>query len=665
VAIGGFVALIAGPWIAASFAGTQPIAFVKTPVGVSQPSGHDIARSILAGKYVDGMHVFTADLDGSIKNARSISEGFACATDPAFSFDGARLLFAGKRTPEDRFGVWELPMGGPQPQLVVNCSADCISPSYMPDGRIVYASLASQEYEEHGGEYSFSLYSTAQDGEPTHLTFNPSSDFDPQVLPDGRILYSSWQHVGNNHWPRGIVGLMLVNSDGTGVYPLTGFQSGMWLKRANRAMGSDRIVFVQSDRLADFGAGALAATSLNDAAAAYETLVPAERFQVSGVAPLPDGKLLLSARPTDKSRPTFGLYLYEDGAVRLLYDDPDNHLLAPAVGGNTKRPEILISTVVPDTPFGYLAVLDCYEIDQAEREHLRKGSVASVRVIEGIPLRHSGADGPTFFSAPGREDEPQIHANSATGYIPARILGEVPPAEDGSVYLKVPADRPLRLQLLDREGFAIVDERSWFWVRPNERRVCIGCHESRELAPRNAVPQAVRRVPTDLTDATGWQTVSFRKAIQPILSSTCAVSGCHVPPNPTAGMNLTADLLNDGKDAALADRFGPAYANLLVRQENKPAAVGGRRVHPGDARRSPMLWMLYGRALAAQYKPAPFDTPMVSAHPGPMLPGAQLELIRKWIDLGALYDADPHLGAWPYTIPQPGTIVMEKKPDGE
>jgi hypothetical protein len=31
---------------------------------------------------------------------------------------------------------------------------------------------------------------------------------------------------------------------------------------------------------------------------------------------------------------------------------------------------------------------------------------------------------------------------------------------------------------------------------------------------------------------------------------------------------------------------------------------------------------------------------MISAHPGPMLPDAQLELIRKWIDLGAQFDDD-------------------------
>jgi hypothetical protein len=117
-----------------------------------------------------------------------------------------------------------------------------------------------------------------------------------------------------------------------------------------------------------------------------------------------------------------------------------------------------------------------------------------------------------------------------------------------------------------------------------------------------------------------------------------------------AGMNLKTDQMNGDKDAVLADRFGPAYANLLMRQESKPFGVGGRWIHPGDSRCSPLLWMLYGRALGPQYDPAPFEGPMHVSHPGPMLPEKDLELIRKWIDLGAIYDDQVSVGAWPYEI---------------
>jgi hypothetical protein len=128
-------------------------------------------------------------------------------------------------------------------------------------------------------------------------------------------------------------------------------------------------------------------------------------------------------------------------------------------------------------------------------------------------------------------------------------------------------------------------------------------------------------------------------------------------------MNLTPGHLNGTRNAPLADRFGPAYANLLARREDKPMSVGGRRIHPGDSRSSPLLWMLYGRALAKQYAPAPFERPMLEAHPGPMLPAAQLELFRTWVDLGAPYDEVAAPGNWPHEIPVVETTVMERKPD--
>jgi len=428
------------------------------------------------------------------------------------------------------------------------------------------------------------------------------------------------------------------------------------------------MAFIQADRFSEFGSGALVATDLNDAFSDYDSLLDGDRWQVSGVAALPEGGLIVSARPADRSEATFGLYLWDAGEMRLLYDDPQQHELAPAVGGKRPRPEQYISTVVPDTPFGYVAILNCYETDRSDQHPLRKGSIGSVRVIEGVPVRMDrsrNVAAPEFLTVAGREEEPLVRPNSATGYIPARILGEVPPAADGSVSLKVPADRPLRIQLVDRDGFSIIDERAWFWVRPNERRVCIGCHENRELAPANVAPLAVRREPTDLTNPSAWETVTFRKDIQPILTVNCAVSDCHIPPTPTAGMNLTADQLNGSKDAVLADRFGPAYANLLARQDGKPFAIGGRRVHPGDARSSPMLWMLYGRALAPQYEPARFERPMLSAHPGPMLPESYLQLIRKWVDLGAQYDEASPPGPWPYAIPPVDPVVSERKSDAK
>ena len=244
------------------------------------------------------------------------------------------------------------------------------------------------------------------------------------MLPDGRLAYSAWQHVGNHFWPRGIVSLMLVNADGTGGFPLTGNHRGEWLKRGAAPFGDQRLAFIQTQTGDAFGAGALMATSLDDAFSPYTNLLAAETHLVEGVAPLPDGRLLVSARPVDGSRPTFGLYvLDEHGALSLLYDDPMFHELSPTLGGIRPKPDQRISTVAEGTPHGYLLVLDCLATDRPQATGLRRDDVRSVRLIEGLPLQNDDDTKPAFASVKGREDEPPVHPGSATGRIPARIPG--------------------------------------------------------------------------------------------------------------------------------------------------------------------------------------------------------------------------------------------------
>jgi hypothetical protein len=37
-------------------------------------------------------------------------------------------------------------------------------------------------------------------------------------------------------------------------------------------------------------------------------------------------------------------------------------------------------------------------------------------------------------------------------------------------------------------GQVILAERNWFWMRPAEQRICVGCHLGPERAPENKVP---------------------------------------------------------------------------------------------------------------------------------------------------------------------------------
>ncbi len=63
-----------------------------------------------------------------------------------------------------------------------------------------------------------------------------------------------------------------------------------------------------------------------------------------------------------------------------------------------------------------------------------------------------------------------------------QVLGAAPVETDGSFYITVPADHPIRFELLGARGNVIHAQRSWIWVRPGEDRGCLGCHENKVRA---------------------------------------------------------------------------------------------------------------------------------------------------------------------------------------
>ncbi len=76
------------------------------------------------------------------------------------------------------------------------------------------------------------------------------------------------------------------------------------------------------------------------------------------------------------------------------------------------------------------------------------------------------------------------------------ILGNAPVEKDGSFYVTVPADTPIRFALLDAHGAVIREQKSWIWARPGEDRGCLGCHENPALAPENHWPLTLQRFDT-------------------------------------------------------------------------------------------------------------------------------------------------------------------------
>ena len=153
-----------------------------------------------------------------------------------------------------------------------------------------------------------------------------------------------------------------------------------------------------------------------------------------------------------------------DKSLIKLYDNPDYHSLEPVLAKAFNRPRKLPDEVNPKESTG---LLFCQDINVIAQEYDSiSTSTANATKVEILGIENS--------------------------------LGIVPVEEDGSFYLKIIADTPFRLQTLDDNDQLVQGPSAWYWVRPFERRGCVGCHEDPELAPENFVPLSVKKAPVSI-----------------------------------------------------------------------------------------------------------------------------------------------------------------------
>jgi hypothetical protein len=177
------------------------------------------------------------------------------------------------------------------------------------------------------------------------------------------------------------------------------------------------------------------------------------------------GAWLMSVRAAAGAQ--FALKLWKPGAVALqavLAENGEN-LIDPVLVTPRNRPKRHPSGL-HDWSYANLLALDARQ----SREGDLKVTPASVR-MEALDAGH------------------------------AVVMGTAPVDADGSFFVKVPADKPIRFSLLDEKGAALRQEHGWFWIRRGEQRICVGCHAGPEHASENRVPAVLLRTttPVDLT----------------------------------------------------------------------------------------------------------------------------------------------------------------------
>ena len=407
--------------------------------------------------------------------ARVLTAAFHSAADPEVSFDGSRVLFAGRKDAGDPWCVYEMRTDGTDARKVTCGAAGARQPVYQstvytitptsvePWVQVAFVGENPGEVDETGSGPHTSLWSCKTDGTfVRRLTYNLSNDRDPVILPDGRLVYAGGLRSPGPE-PRDRVVLLGVNEDGTDYQTYAGDQ-GLRAKRMPTPTAGGLVVFVEADRLDGEDAGRLASVSQVRPLHSYRSLTTAGDGLFRAPAPLPDGRVLVAWQPADGKAP-FSIERFDPstGARERAFAEPGWHSVEAKLVAPRPVPDARSSVVREDDPEGRLYTIDV-GIQERGKE-LPQGTVKSLRVVEGV---------------------------AATAGRPAvrRLLGEVEVAEDGSYQVQIPANTPVRIELLDASGSA-VRASAWLWVRNHAAQGCVGCHEDPERTPPNRLVKAL------------------------------------------------------------------------------------------------------------------------------------------------------------------------------
>jgi hypothetical protein len=516
---------------------------------------------VSAGKVRLGAALRTVDFAGGGKTATLLELPQGLIRDLEVSYDGARLLFAMRRSGAENFQIFEMNADGSGlRQLTSLADAADMDPAYLPDGRIVFSSTRDLKYCGCNQHIMANLFVMNADGSTIRqLGRSTLYESRPSVLPDGRILYDRWEYVDRHFGPS--FGLWTMMPDGR--TPTLFYGNNAWspgaifdaraLPKADGGFYSDRVVctfgachdrpwgaiVILDRRLGLDGTAPLLRTWPKELAPylANRTDYGQGRDlrhpvvgQIDSFVRLPlkyedpyplDESHILCSRRVDATSERTGIYLLnaEDGSETLLHTDGpgcfDPQPLRPR-----PRPPIVPEQIDLAAKTGTFYVTDIYRGTGMER--VPRGTIKALRVVEAPAKRHW--TGPIWEA--DTFQRPAMNYNCTSN---KRILGDAPVEADGSVSFEMPAERFVFFQALDKDGMMVQSMRSGTSLQPGEHTGCTGCHESRydSQPPLTGVlPLALRRAPSQLKPWYGPERdFNYLAEVQPVFDAHCVT--CH------------------------------------------------------------------------------------------------------------------------------------------
>ncbi len=610
--------------------------------GIDRKTGNPY-QQIKPHKFKDELWTFDIAKINSQKQLYKPAKDTAIA-DLDISFEGDRILFSTidekAQWHLDELNVKDRKTKQVSPRLFPDI--DNFDGCYLPDGKIIYCSTATFVGVPcvEGVDYVPNLFvmdpnaGTPEQVDKTirQLTFEQDADWMPIVIENGRILYTRWEYTDNSHYFARI--LMHMNPDGTAqssFYGTTSYWPNSLFycrpipndpnKFVGIVSGHHGISRTGELHLFDISKGKVEEKGRVHKFPSYgrefktemkDRLVDGKWPQLIHPYPLSEKYIVCAGKESREDMFTidsgkFVIYLVDafDNMVPLV-ELKDAHAMEPMPLQARKRPHEIMDRTNRELDYGYVFLNDIYQ--GGGLKDVPRGTVKKLRVIE-------------YFYGYRNTGNHHVIAEEGSWDI-KRIHGTVDVEPDGSALFKVPANRPIALQPLDKDGNALQLMRSWFVVMPGETQSCVGCHESQGMTPTSKPALASRKRPQEIkkfvADVRGY---SYVRDVQPVLDKYCV--GCHDGskkdrPNFKRGKEVFRTVRN-------ANGFNQSYLDLMryVRRsgpESNQHMLSPLEFHSST---SELIQLLN------------------KGHQGVKLDKQSMDILRTWIDLNV-----PFHGVW-------------------
>lgn len=526
----------------------------------TQPNNWSNQMSAPRGGF-DAEIVELTDLRGEVRS-RTIYKPVngSCVSDLRLHWDGDRVMFS--QTQEDwRWNVFEVGLDGKGFHKIIENEEpdlDFYDGTYLPDGRILavsnigYQGVPCVNGDDPVG--NLVLYDPSN-GNLRRLTFDQDANWNPVVMNNGKVMYTRWEYTDLTHYYSRIV--MHMNPDGTENKALYGsgamFPNSIFDIQPLPGNGSAFIGIIsghhgiaRSGRLLIFDPSKGRKSTEGVVQEIPHRNRPVQELikdeLVNGVWPqfikptvLNEKYYLVAAKLSPES--LWGIYLVDVfDNVTCIVENENEGYISPVLVKDASTPPSLPDRVKLAQKEATFYIQDIYE-----GEGLRgipRGTVKEVRIHA---YEYAYVNSPSDHNWHGIQ----------SGWDIKRNLGTAPVEEDGSVIFNAPANTPISIQPLDKDGVAVQWMRSWVTGQPGEIVSCIGCHESQNqtVIPKKVI--ASQRAPHKLkTPEGGIRSFTFDLEIQPILDRSCIA--CH---NGEEAFDLRGGKKDD-------KGYGTSYLNL-------------------------------------------------------------------------------------------------------